>query len=74
MCGKAELESNFTNHSGKRTYATSLYRSGLEEQMNMHRTSHRSINGVRKYKRKSKEQLKDVTPPSYGPSERGRLC
>lgn len=68
MCEKAGLEGNFTNQSGKRTCATSLYQSGLDEQMIMHRTGHRSINGVRQYKRESKEQLKDVSnilnPPS----------
>lgn len=68
MCEKAGLEGNFTNQSGKRTCATSLYQSGLDEQMIMHRTVFRSINGVIKYKRESKEQLKDVSnilnPPS----------
>jgi hypothetical protein len=60
MCNKAGLEENFTNQSGKRTCATQLYQSGLDEQQIMSRTGHRSLNGVRKYKRASNDQLRDL--------------
>ncbi|XP_062572726.1 uncharacterized protein LOC134234683 [Saccostrea cucullata] len=46
MCNKAGLEGNFTNQSRKRTCATQLYQSGLDEQQIMSRTVQRSLNGV----------------------------
>lgn len=61
MCCKSGLEGNFTNQSGKRACATQLYQSGLDEQQIMNRTGHRSLNGVRKYKRVSNDQLRDVS-------------
>ena len=54
MFAKAGLEGNFTNHSGKRTCATSLYEAGLDEQSIMDRTGHRST-AVRAYKTKTDE-------------------
>lgn len=51
IAGKAGLEGNFTNHSGKRTCATQLYQAGIDEQEIMSRTGHRSEEAVRKYKR-----------------------
>ena len=32
ICKKAGIEGNFSNHSGKRTCATSLYDAGIDEQ------------------------------------------
>ena len=61
ICSLGGLKGNFTNHSGKRTCATQLYTSGIEEQEIMSRTGHRSIVGVRKYKRPSSEMLKSVS-------------
>ncbi|CAG2232164.1 unnamed protein product [Mytilus edulis] len=37
MCQKAGLTGNYTNHSGKRTCATALYKAGLDEQTIMDR-------------------------------------
>lgn len=51
ICKKAGIEGNFTNHSGKRTCATSLYDAGIDEQEIMARTGHRSERALRQYKR-----------------------
>ncbi|KAK3107750.1 hypothetical protein FSP39_021374 [Pinctada imbricata] len=61
ICSLGGLKGNFTNHSGKRTCATQWYTSGIEEQEIMSRAGHRSIVGVRKYKRPSSEMLKSVS-------------
>ncbi|XP_063397165.1 uncharacterized protein LOC134681459 [Mytilus trossulus] len=61
MCTKAGLSGNFTNHSGKRTCATTMFQSGIDEQTIMSRTGHRSVQGVRKYKRPSDDQLRDIS-------------
>ncbi|XP_062602127.1 zinc finger MYM-type protein 2-like [Saccostrea cucullata] len=53
MCAAGGLTGNFTNHSGKRTCATQMYLSGIDEQEIMARTGHRSEKAVRKYKRSS---------------------
>lgn len=39
---KGGLEGQFSNHSGKRTSATQLYRADVEEQETMQRTGHRN--------------------------------
>ena len=51
ICKKAGIEGNFSNHSGKRTCATSLYDAGIDEQEIMARTGHRSERALRQYKR-----------------------
>ena len=61
IANKGGLKGNFTNHSGKRTCATSLYTSGIDEQEIMARTGHRSTNAVRKYKQTSDEIRKSVS-------------
>jgi hypothetical protein len=67
MCQQAGLVGNFSNHSGKRTCATSLYQAGFDEQAIMGRTGHRST-AVRAYKRPSNEQQlqlsRALNPPS----------
>jgi integrase len=72
MCNKEGLEGNSTNQSGKRTCATHLYQSGLDEQQIMSRAGHRS-SGVRKYKRASNDQVRDLSnilePPCSKKSE-----
>ena len=47
------LQSNFTNHSGKRPGATELFDVGIDEQEIMERTRHRSVKSVRAYERRS---------------------
>ena len=63
LCKQAGIKGYKTNHSLRATNATRLYTSGADEQLIMERTGHRSIDGVRTYKRTSNEQqviLSDV--------------
>ena len=66
MYTKAGLNGNFSNHSGKRTCATSLFHEGFDEQMISSRTGHRST-AIRDYKVPSNEQqfaLSKILDPS----------
>ena len=63
LCKSAGIQGFKTNHSLRATAATRLYRSGIDEQLVMERTGHRSLDGVRNYKRTSDQQrqvLSDV--------------
>lgn len=60
MCAAEGLTGNFTNHSGKRTCATHMHMSGIDEKEIMARTGHRSGKAFRKYKRSSDEILENV--------------
>ena len=50
-----------TNHSLRVTSATRLFQSGIDEQLIMAHTGHRSVDGVRSYKRISTEQKMTVS-------------
>ena len=50
-----------TNHSLHATAATRLYSSGIDEQLVMERTGHRSIEGICSYKRTSSDQQEAVS-------------
>ncbi len=70
MCKAAVVTGYKTNHSLRVTAATRLFQAGVDEQLITERTGHRSLDGVRNYKRTSDEQrqtLSDivnlVTPP-----------
>lgn len=56
LCASAGISGFKTNHSLRVTNATRLFQSGVDEQLIMTRTGHRSIEGVRTYKRVSDEQ------------------
>lgn len=56
LCRVAGIKGYKTNHSLRATTATRLYQSGVEEQLVMERTGHRSLEGVRSYKRTSEQQ------------------
>ena len=56
LCKAAGIEGFKTNHSLRVSAATRLFRSGVDEQLIMSRTGHRSLDGVRTYKRVSEEQ------------------
>ena len=56
MCNAAGISGYKTNHSLRATTATRLYQAGVDEQLIMERTGHRSIDGVRSYKRTSNDQ------------------
>ena len=61
MCKEADIQGFKTNHSLRATAATRLYESGIDEQLVMERTGHRSIEGIRSYKRTSAAQQQDVS-------------
>ena len=50
-----------TNHSLQVTSATRLFQGWVDEQLIMGRTGHRSIDGIRTYKRVSNEQKEDIS-------------
>ena len=56
ICKSAGIDGFKTNHSLRATSTSRLYQSGVDEQLVMERTGHRSIEGVRSYKRTSAEQ------------------
>ena len=56
LCKSAGIQGYKTNHSLRVTNATRLYASGVDEQLVMEQTGHRSVDGVRTYKRTSEEQ------------------
>ena len=56
LCRAAGITGFKTNHSLRATSTSRLYQSGVDEQLVMERTGHRSLTGVRSYKRTSDEQ------------------
>ena len=56
MCSSAGIEGYKTNHSLRATSTSRLYHSGVDEQLVMERTGHKSTDGVRSYKRTSESQ------------------
>lgn len=72
ICDAAGFVGYFTNHSGKVTCASQLYDAGIDEQLIMSRTGHRSTDGVRSYKRPSNLLEYEVSetldpPPAHKP-------
>ena len=70
LCKSAGIEGFRTNHSLRATATTRLYQAGVDEQLVMERTGHRSVDGVRCYKRtndKQREALSDIinTTPAW---------
>ena len=53
LCSMAGITGFRTNHSLRSTTATRLYQAGVDEQLIMETTGHRSLEGVRSYKRTS---------------------
>ena len=51
LCKKAGIQGHKTNHSLRATCATRLFEQGVDEQLIMNRTGHRTTTGVRNYKR-----------------------
>ena len=63
LCTEAGISGFRTNHSLRATTETRLYQANVDEQLIMERTGHRSLEGVREYKRTSnnqKEKLSDL--------------
>lgn len=66
FCDKAGFQGYFTNHSGKVTCATELFKQNIDEQLIMKQTGHRSQDAVRKYKRPSAQHelhVSDILQP-----------
>ena len=61
MCEACGIEGLKTNHSLRATAATRLYSSGIDEQLVMERTGHRSLEGIRSYKHTSADQKEIVS-------------
>ena len=61
LCRQAGISGFKTNHSLRVTSATRLFQSGVDEQLIMSHTGHRSVDGVRSYKRISEQQKKAVS-------------
>lgn len=61
LCKMAGIEGYKTNHSLRATSTSRLYQSGVDEQLVMERSGHRSLEGVRCYKRTSDSQRQAVS-------------
>ena len=61
LCKQAGIEGYKTNHSLRATTTTRLYEKGVDEQQIMERTGHRSLEGVRSYKRTSDRQRRALS-------------
>ena len=61
LCKQAGIEGYKTNHSLRATTTTRLYEKGVDEQQIMERTRHRSLEGVRSYKRTSDRQRRALS-------------
>ncbi len=61
MCKRAGITGYKTNHSLRATTATRLFQAGVDEQLIMERTGHRSLDRVRNYKRTSQEQRETLS-------------
>ena len=63
LCSLAGIPGLTTNHSLRATTTSRLYHAGVDEQLVMECTGHRSVQGVRSYKRTSdaqREALSDI--------------
>ena len=68
LCQKGGIDGYKTNHSLRVTAATRLFHEGIDEQLIMERTGHRSIDGVRTYKRTCSEQHAKLSDVLHGSS------
>lgn len=69
ICERAGI-GNYTNHSGKRTRAMTLYQDGVDEQESMGRTTSRSEIRVRAYKRGNADIACTVSKSIIDPPEK----
>ena len=61
LCKQAGISGCKTSHLLRVTNATRLFQSGVDEQLIVSHTGHRSVDGVRSYKRISEDQKKSVS-------------
>ena len=75
LCQRAGIEGYKTNHSLRVTTATRLFQSGVDEQLIMERTGHRSTDGIRTYKCSCPEQAEQVSKVlNHEVSNKGPKC
>lgn len=60
MCENAGVEGRKTNHCLRATLATRLHNANVNEQTAMEMTGHRSVGGIRNYKRTSSLQVREA--------------
>ena len=71
-CAKMQVLKVLINHSVIVTRATCLFQAGIDEQLIMERTGHRSTDGIRVYKHtnsEQQEQISDILLHSKKPKE-----
>ncbi len=68
MCSAAGITGFKTNHSLRVTLATRLFKEGVDEQLIMAKTGHRSADCTHGYKRVSKEQMELISNVVQGGS------
>ena len=75
LCERGGIEGYKTNHSLQVTAATRLFHKGIDEQLMMERTGHRSVDGVRAYKQTCPEQHDKLSHVLQGlsPSKKCKL-
>ena len=61
LCSMAGIQRHTTNHSLRVTTATILFHAGVDEQLIMKHTGHRSLDGVCLYKRVLNEQDREIS-------------
>ena len=61
MCQRAGVEGHKTNHSLRATLATRLHQANVGEQIAMEMTGHRSVEGIRAYKRTAPYQIQEAS-------------
>lgn len=61
LCKDGGIAGYKTNHSLRMTAATRLFHSGVDEQLIMSHTGHRSVDGVRTYKRETAVQKRSIS-------------
>ena len=66
MCKIAGIKGYKTNHSLRVSLATRLFQNGVDEQLIMAKTGHRSTDSVRKYKRVGNDQVQMLSQVAQG--------
>ena len=73
LCTNGGIKGRKSNHSLRCTAATRLFQKGTDEQLIMQVTGHRSINGVRSYKRVCPDQFHEISKVLQG-SDHDQKC
>ena len=74
MFENAKMMPNKSNHALRATCATRMFCAGVDEQIIMKKTGHRSVKGVRSYKRIHDHQLQEASMKIDGSSIQTEIC